>query len=48
MDERPWPKIWFEFHRLAALVAELFDSLDRPHRLIAELKDRVDRLEQDD
>lgn len=29
MDERPWAAVWFELRRLAHLIAELADRLDR-------------------
>ena len=48
MDEDPLARLRFEVRRLANLIAELFDSVDRAHRLIRDLTARVDRLEHDD
>jgi hypothetical protein len=46
--EDPWARIRFEVHRLAGLIAELFDSAERAEHRITDLEDRVDRLEHDD
>jgi hypothetical protein len=47
-DEDPWARLRFEVRRLAGLIAEVFDSVDRAHRLIRDLTERVERLEHDD
>jgi hypothetical protein len=48
MDERPWPKIWHEIHRLANLIGEHAHLIDRAEGRIDRLEERVDRIEHDD